>query len=219
MVALVLADEALRKFGGDSLAEFVRNHDAYLASLACAVSRGRAAPRARRADGRGQDDGRAPLCAIALGPRVRRHRRRSSRRTPGMTVAEIFATRGRGRVPRARARARSPTSCASPEPLVIACGGGAVLDPENRRALRATRRRRVARGRAGGARGARRRDGAEPCRCSPAAPPAATLERLGGAAREPRTKRPRDAVVDTDGPHRRRGRRRGARGVRASGPA
>jgi chorismate synthase len=34
MVALVLADEALRKFGGDSLGEFVRNHDAYRASLA-----------------------------------------------------------------------------------------------------------------------------------------------------------------------------------------
>jgi chorismate synthase len=33
MVSLVLASEALRKFGGDSLAEFVRNHDAYLASL------------------------------------------------------------------------------------------------------------------------------------------------------------------------------------------
>jgi chorismate synthase len=33
MVALVLANEALRKFGGDSLAEFVRNHDAYRASL------------------------------------------------------------------------------------------------------------------------------------------------------------------------------------------
>jgi len=33
MVALVLASEALRKFGGDSLAEFVRNHDAYRASL------------------------------------------------------------------------------------------------------------------------------------------------------------------------------------------
>jgi shikimate kinase len=27
--------------------------------------------------------------------------------------------------------------CASPEPLVIACGGGTVLDPESRRALRA----------------------------------------------------------------------------------
>jgi chorismate synthase len=33
MVALVLADESLRKFGGDSVTEMVRNHDAYLASL------------------------------------------------------------------------------------------------------------------------------------------------------------------------------------------
>jgi chorismate synthase len=34
MVALVLASEALRKFGGDSVAEFVRNHDASVAALA-----------------------------------------------------------------------------------------------------------------------------------------------------------------------------------------
>ncbi|MDQ3384885.1 MAG: chorismate synthase [Actinomycetota bacterium] len=34
MVALVLATEALRKFGGDSVEELVRNRDAYLASLA-----------------------------------------------------------------------------------------------------------------------------------------------------------------------------------------
>jgi chorismate synthase len=33
MMALVLAAEALRKFGGDSLGEVVRNHDGYLASL------------------------------------------------------------------------------------------------------------------------------------------------------------------------------------------
>jgi chorismate synthase len=33
MVALVLASEALRKFGGDSLDELVRNRDGYLASL------------------------------------------------------------------------------------------------------------------------------------------------------------------------------------------
>jgi chorismate synthase len=33
MLAWVLASEALRKFGGDSLAEFVRNHDSYVASL------------------------------------------------------------------------------------------------------------------------------------------------------------------------------------------
>jgi chorismate synthase len=34
MVALVLADEATRKFGGDSVPEFVRNRDAFIASLA-----------------------------------------------------------------------------------------------------------------------------------------------------------------------------------------
>ncbi len=34
MVALVLAGEALRKFGGDSVAEVVRNHDAFVAGLA-----------------------------------------------------------------------------------------------------------------------------------------------------------------------------------------
>ena len=33
MTALVLANEALRKFGGDSLAEVVRNRDGYLATL------------------------------------------------------------------------------------------------------------------------------------------------------------------------------------------
>ena len=33
MVALVLAAEAQRKFGGDSLAEFVRNAQAFEASL------------------------------------------------------------------------------------------------------------------------------------------------------------------------------------------
>ena len=33
MTALVLAGEALRKFGGDSVDEFVRNHAGYLASL------------------------------------------------------------------------------------------------------------------------------------------------------------------------------------------
>ena len=33
MTALVLASEALRKFGGDSLAEVVRNRDGYLAAL------------------------------------------------------------------------------------------------------------------------------------------------------------------------------------------
>ena len=33
MMALVLANEAVRKFGGDSVVELVRNRDGYLASL------------------------------------------------------------------------------------------------------------------------------------------------------------------------------------------
>lgn len=41
MVALVLANEALRKFGGDSVEEFRRNHDGYLAGLGSPVSAAR----------------------------------------------------------------------------------------------------------------------------------------------------------------------------------
>ncbi len=33
MVSLVLANEALRKFGGDSMAEVLRNRDGYVANL------------------------------------------------------------------------------------------------------------------------------------------------------------------------------------------
>ena len=45
MVALVLATEALRKFGGDSMAELLRNKEAYLASLGEAPSAAGATPR------------------------------------------------------------------------------------------------------------------------------------------------------------------------------
>jgi chorismate synthase len=41
MMALVLAAEALRKFGGDSVEEFVRNHDSYVAQLGTTVSAAR----------------------------------------------------------------------------------------------------------------------------------------------------------------------------------
>jgi shikimate kinase len=56
--------------------------------------------------------------------------------TAHMTVEAIFADGGE---PRFRELERGVVAdvCASPEPLVIACGGGTVLDPENRRALRA----------------------------------------------------------------------------------
>jgi chorismate synthase len=41
MMALVLANEAQRKFGGDSIEEFVRNHDAYVANLGSTASAAR----------------------------------------------------------------------------------------------------------------------------------------------------------------------------------
>ena len=51
MVALVLAAEAQRKFGGDSVVELVRNAEAYRDLLAMSAGR-EGAPRARRHDGR-----------------------------------------------------------------------------------------------------------------------------------------------------------------------
>jgi shikimate kinase len=57
--------------------------------------------------------------------------------TSGHTVAQIFATDGE---PAFRALERRAVTdvCAAPDALVIACGGGAVLDAENRRRLRAS---------------------------------------------------------------------------------
>ena len=57
-------------------------------------------------------------------------------RTAHMTVDGIFADGGEPRFRQIEHDVVADVS-ASPEPLVIACGGGTVLDPENRRALRA----------------------------------------------------------------------------------
>ena len=54
----------------------------------------------------------------------------------GRTVAELF-TEGEAAF-RSFERAAVADACASPTPLVIACGGGAVLDPTSRRRLRDT---------------------------------------------------------------------------------
>lgn len=53
----------------------------------------------------------------------------------GLPVPEIFATGGE---PRFRELERQAVAdvCTGPEPLVIACGGGAVVDADNRRRLR-----------------------------------------------------------------------------------
>src|SRR5437588_12841943 len=51
-----------------------------------------------------------------------------------MTVQEVFATQGEAAFRKIESRAVAD-ACASPVPAVIACGGGAVLDPFNRRRL------------------------------------------------------------------------------------
>ncbi len=53
----------------------------------------------------------------------------------GASVAEIFAVDGEGAF-RTRERAAVGDAVASPTPVVIACGGGVVLDAVNRNALR-----------------------------------------------------------------------------------
>ena len=73
-------------------------------------------------------------CAVALGrPFVDTDELVEA--TAGRTVSEIFASEGEDGF-RARERIAVADVCASPQPLVIACGGGAVLDPENRAAMR-----------------------------------------------------------------------------------
>jgi shikimate kinase len=52
----------------------------------------------------------------------------------GRPVPELFARDGEAAF-RAFERQAVADACASPVPLVIACGGGAVLDPVNRRQL------------------------------------------------------------------------------------
>jgi shikimate kinase len=56
--------------------------------------------------------------------------------TTGRSVRDLFASDGETAF-RALERQAVADVCASPEALVIACGGGAVLDPENRRRIRA----------------------------------------------------------------------------------
>jgi shikimate kinase len=54
----------------------------------------------------------------------------------GRSIPELFAE-GEARF-RAVERDAVESACASPAPLVIACGGGVPLDPENRRRLRSS---------------------------------------------------------------------------------
>ena len=113
-----------------------------------------------------------------------------------MGVADIFQHHGEQQF-RVLERDAVDDACASPDALVIACGGGAVLDPENRRRLRACGL--VVWLRASPAvLGARVGGGDDRPLLAGAAPPVTTLERLS-AQREPAYEGVAHVQVDTEG--------------------
>ena len=88
MTALVLADEVLRKFGGDSMGELVRNHHAYQQQVRDAAAR--VAPRPSAGDERRSTGTRAwPSTPTQTGdeqpgdPAADRTSARATRATPG----------------------------------------------------------------------------------------------------------------------------------------
>ena len=132
MVALVLAEAATEKFGGDSVAEIRRNLAGYLDALVSADGAGpvrcvgwSGAPGAGKTTvGR--------LLAAALGVRVPGHRRRH-RGEAGKPIPEIFIDEGEEHF-RALERAAVATALAAFDG-VLALGGGAILAEATRAAL------------------------------------------------------------------------------------
>jgi shikimate kinase len=53
----------------------------------------------------------------------------------GLSVPELFELEGEAGF-RVREKQAVADACASPVPVVLACGGGAIVDPDNRRELR-----------------------------------------------------------------------------------
>lgn len=53
----------------------------------------------------------------------------------GLSIPELFELEGEAGF-RVREKQAVVDACASPVPVVIACGGGAIVDPDNRRELR-----------------------------------------------------------------------------------
>ena len=143
MAALVLASEALRKFGGDSLAEVVRNRDGFVAALgetpsAAARRTGVGAEADRRCscrhDGRRQDHRRPARGRPArAGPYVDSDAEVEA--ATGRTVPEIFAEQGEAAFRAAEAEALA-AAVAGGRPGGGLGGRGAVLDPANRALIR-----------------------------------------------------------------------------------
>jgi len=113
----------------------------------------------------------------------------------GIPFDELWAAEGE-RGFRARERVAVADAVASPEPLVISCGGGSVLDPGNRRSLR--ERGVVVWLKATSAALASRLTGDDTRPLLVGGNRTATLERLG-AQREPAYEAAAHLQVDTEG--------------------
>ena len=135
MVALVLADAMLEKFGGDSLGEMRRNYDGYVAALGSrwtesGVGSGRADAAPHRAGRACPAAGRAPSASwwrrIAGAPLFDIDRLLV--REMGMPVSQIFGMVGE---PRFREMERDAVKAAqaAEEPCVIVPGGGWAAQP------------------------------------------------------------------------------------------
>ena len=149
MTALVLASEALRKFGGDSLAEVVRNRDGFVATLGATPSSSAAGSPGRV----GRRGGMTPrillvgmmgagktttgqLVADRLGWGYRDSDADVEAAT-GLTVPELFDRDGEAAFRKAEADVLSH-ACAHGGPTVVSVAGGAVLSAENRRLISAS---------------------------------------------------------------------------------
>lgn len=117
--------------------------------------------------------------------------------TTGRSVTDLF--RDGEDAFRSLERQAVADACAAPDPVVVSCGGGAVLDPDNRRVMRATGTvvwldapARTLAGRVGEHAG-----GSRPLLAG-GAPTVETLERLA-ALREPAYEAAAHVRIDTDG--------------------
>ena len=149
MMALVLATEALRKFGGDSLAEVVRNRDGFVAALGTTPS----SAVGSSGRGPGHRSGMTPRILLVgmmgagktttgrlLAERLGWGYRDSDadvEAATGLTVPELFARDGEAAFRRAEAGVLAD-ACADPAPSVVSVAGGAVLSEDNRQLIAAS---------------------------------------------------------------------------------
>ena len=139
MTALVLASEAMRKFGGDSVAEFVRNRDGYLDSWA--------RPPRRRGRSKNTMAERLLLVGMMGAGKTTVGRLLADRlgwgyldsdaqvtRTTGRSVPEIFSEDGETAFRAEETRALT-TAVSGADPMVVSVAGGAVLSEANRALL------------------------------------------------------------------------------------